>query len=220
MNGDDAELVAAPGVLDARVKAEFPGLSLLWLTVAGRVRDSPREVKRRLRELSSRYRGAVVVAMRTQAIPHAYRALYRQIGLDPDATRIPSEEAAVERLLHGGFASRNHLDDACLIALIETGVPVWALDAEHVAPGGLGIRAAGDGEHFGAGAHGPEIEPGSLVVADAATVHAPLFGAVASDARPTVRSTHLVLFTVGAPGVPAIHLEEALWSAVEVLRRV
>ncbi len=220
MSADDTELVAAPGFLDARVKAEFPGLSLLWLTVAGRVRDTPREVRRRLRELSSRYRGAAVVAMRTQATPHAYRALYRQIGLDPDVTRIPSEEAAVQRLLHGGFVSRNQLDDACLIALIETGVPVWALDAERVEAGGLGIRTAAGGERFGAGADGPEIEPGTLVVADAATLHAPLFGAVASDARPSLRTTHIALFSVGAPGVPAIHLEEALWTAVEVLRRV
>ena len=48
--------------------------------------------------------------MRTQPIPHAYRAFFRQIGLDPDIDRIPSEEAAVARLLHGGFRSEDLID--------------------------------------------------------------------------------------------------------------
>ena len=94
------------------------------------MRDSPPELKRRLLDLSSRYRGASVVAMRTQPIPHAYRSFFRQIGLDPDVTRIPSEEAAVARLLHGQFRPENLIDDALLIAVVETGVPVWALDGE------------------------------------------------------------------------------------------
>ena len=89
MSRDDAELVSAPGAIDPQVQAEFPGLALQWLTVRGGVRVSPREVKRTLRQLSSRYRGASVVAMRTQSVTHAYRALYRQIGLDPDVTGFP-----------------------------------------------------------------------------------------------------------------------------------
>ena len=35
--------------------------------------------------------------MRTKPIPQAYRAFFRQIGLDPDVDRIPSEEAARRR---------------------------------------------------------------------------------------------------------------------------
>ena len=64
------------------------------------------------------------------------------------------------------------------------------------------------------------LEPGTLVVADAARVHAPLFGEVAPGHAPTARSTHIALFSVGVPGVPAIHVEEALWVAVEVLGSV
>ena len=94
-----------------------------------------------MRELSDRYRGAGVVAMRTQPIPHAYRTFFRQVGVDPDAARIPSEAAAVGRLLKGGFEARDAVADALLIALVETGVPVWALDADVVDCGSLGIRA-------------------------------------------------------------------------------
>ena len=115
--------------------------------------------------------------MRTQPIPHAYRAFFRQIGLDPDASRIPSEEAAVARLLQGGFRSRDLLADALLIALVETGVPVWALDADLVDAGGLGIRTTVTGERFGS-VESP-LPEGRLVVADAHRAHALLFGPMA-----------------------------------------
>src|SRR5579859_1114449 len=148
---DETELHAAEGSIAPELAAEFPGLRLLWVTVAAGLRASPKEIERRLRELSSRYRGDSVIAMRTQPIPQAYRVFFRQIGLDPDTTRIPSEAAAVERLMHGGFRSRDLIDDGCLIALIETGVPVWALDADLVAPGGLGLRPTVPGDRLGAG---------------------------------------------------------------------
>jgi DNA/RNA-binding domain of Phe-tRNA-synthetase-like protein len=168
-----------------------------------------------LRGLSNRYHGAGVVAMRTQPVPHAYRAFFRQIGLDPDANRIPSEEAALARLLQGGFYSRDLTADALLIALIETGVPVWALDAQQVDPGGLGIRSTVSGERFGSSAH--RLPAGRLVVADARRVQALLFGAIAPGHEPAQRCKRVVLFSVGVDGVPQIHIEEALWTAVEVL---
>lgn len=215
---DEVELDAAPGVVAPELKAEFPGLRLVWVTVSARLRASPREVRRRLRELSSRYRGEVVVAMRTQPVPHAYRAFFRHIGLDPDTNRIPSEAAAVQRLMHGGFRSRNLIDDARLIALIETGVPVWALDADLLAAGGLGIRLTARGERLGSGESSNELGPGRLAVVDSDRVHALLFEEVAPAHRPGRRTERVALYAVGVDGVPSIHLEEALWIAVDVLR--
>ena len=155
--------------------------------------------------------------MRTQPIPHAYRAFFRQIGLDPDATRLPSEEAAVARLLHGGFRSTELLADALLIALVETGVPVWALDADRVEAGGLGIRTTTRGERFGA--VGTRLPEGRLAVTDARQVHALLFGPIAPGHGADARTPRVALFAVGVEGVPAIHLEEALWISGEVLSR-
>jgi DNA/RNA-binding domain of Phe-tRNA-synthetase-like protein len=215
---DEIELNAAEGTVAPELRAEFPGLRLLWLTVASGLRASPREVKRRLRELSSRYRGEHVIAMRTQPIPHAYRVFYRQIGLDPDVTRIPSEAAAVDRLMHGGFKSRTLIDDACLIALIETGVPVWSLDADHLDAGGLGIRPTVKGDHLGTGEYSTELPTGRLAVADPARVHALLFEPVAPGHRVGRRTERVALFAIGVDGVPTIHLEEALWIAVEAAR--
>jgi len=208
---------SASGQVTAELQAEFPGLRLRWTALDARVRPSSHELRRRLRTLSDRRAGAGVVAMRTQPIPHAYRAFFRQVGLDPDAARIPSEEAAVRRLLQGGFQSRDTLNDALLIALIETGVPVWALDARVVDPRSLGIRVAEIGDRLGSAAGAAALPVGQLVVADAARVHATLFGEPAPGHAPGNGNGRIVLYAVAVDGVPAIHVEEALWVATDVL---
>lgn len=217
MSGD-LELAAAPGFVEPRLRAEFPGLSLAWLTVETRTGSSPRWVVQRLRALSDRVHGTSVVAMRTQPIPHAYRVFFHQIGLDPDSARIPSEEAAVARLLHGGFRSTDLLSDAIMIALVETGVPIWALKADLVDAGGLGIRTTSEGESFGAASRA--LPAGRLAIADAAQVHALLFGPLAPGHSADARTRRVALFAVGVEGVPAIHIEEALWTAAEALSSV
>lgn len=214
MSGDP-ELLAAPGYIEPAVREEFPGLTLRWLTVPGPIGATPPEVKRHLRALSNRLIGSSVITMRTHPIPHAYRSFFRQVGLDPDTTRIPSEEAAVARLMQGGFRSDGLLNDALLIALVETGVPVWALDGERVDPGGPGIRTTQAGERFGIG--GSQLPAGHLVVGDARRVHALLFGAIAPGHGAGPRARSVVLFAVGVQGVPDIHIEEALWQCSEML---
>jgi DNA/RNA-binding domain of Phe-tRNA-synthetase-like protein len=207
----------ASGVIAPELSAEFPGLRLHWTALDGRLGVSQPELRRRLRTLSDRYLGAGVVAMRTQPIPHAYRAFFRQVGVDPDAARIPAEEAAVRRLVQGRFQSRDNLHDALLIALIETGVPVWALDAHAVDLDSLGIRLSAAGERLGSAGAGAPLVAGQLVVADASSVHATLFGTPAAEHAPSAQTRRLVLFAVAVEGVPAIHVEEALWVAVEAL---
>ena len=90
------------------------------------------------------------MSVRREPVPAAYRVFFRQIGLDPDVARTPIEAAVLERMLHGGFLSGGLLADVLLIALVDTGVPVWALDAEAV-DGPLGIRASREGERLGPG---------------------------------------------------------------------
>lgn len=217
---EEVELRAAPGFIAPELRDEFPALRLDWVTVAATKAPTPREVKRRLRMMSNRYRGASVVAMRTQPIPQAYRSFFHQIGLDPDVRRIPSEQAAVNRLLAGQFVSSNLVDDARLIALIETGVPVWALDATHVDAGGLGIRMTVAGDRLGSGEYANHLPPGRLAVADAQRVHALLFDEVAASHAVSSHTRRVALYAVSVDGVPAIHIEEALWMAVEVLSAV
>ena len=113
----------------------------------------------------------------------------------------------LERLKRGGFKSRNLLDDAITIAVIETSVPVWALDGAAVA-GALRLRAA---------AAGDGMPGGRLVVADDARPLAVLFGDVVAGAGVTQRTREMVLFTVAVPGVPPIHVEEALWTVWDIV---
>jgi DNA/RNA-binding domain of Phe-tRNA-synthetase-like protein len=204
-------------VIDPRVAAEFPGLVLPFSRARIRPGRSPAALRDRLRALSDRYVGSRAVTLRTQPITRAYRSFFRQIGLDPDVTRVPSEAAAVQRLAHGGFPSRDCLHDALLIALIETGVAVWALDAGIVDTTTLGIRVTSGADVLGRGRRTAGLDAGRLVIADADAVHALLFGPVAEGQGPGAATREVVLFTVGVSGVPRLALGEALWLAGELL---
>jgi DNA/RNA-binding domain of Phe-tRNA-synthetase-like protein len=214
---EEVDLYAAPGWIEPRLHAEFPRLALEWLTVDAPRGADPRALRAHLRALSSRYRGDTVVAIRQQPVGHAYRVFFREIGLDPDVTRIPLEEAALARLVYGQFVARGLLDDALLIALVETGVGVWALDADRVDVGGLGIRLSVEGDRLGSAEHASHLRDGRLVVADAESVHAILFGEIAPGHAASADTERLALFAVRVEGVPQIHVEEALWICVEAL---
>jgi len=213
---DDADPQTRAGWVDTELLEEFPELRLFTVEVPAPPRRSTAALRGQLRTLSSRFNGAHAITMRRQPIPHAYRVFYRHIGLDPDTTRTPIEAAAVERLMRGGFESRSRLDDALLLALVETGVPVWALDAATL-DGPLGIRPARDGERLGSGDLADELPSGRLVVADAAGPVAILFGELAPSSTPGVQTRDLQIFTVQVAGVPAIHVEEALWTCASAL---
>lgn len=213
----DQELETAEGFVTPDVRMEFPGLRLRWLRLETRPPLDAREVRSRLRQLSDRGHGAGVVAMRTRPIHRAYRAFFRQTGLDPDVQRPPAEQAAASRLMRGELSAPDALGGALLIALVETGVPVWALDGESIHHRGLGIRQTGEGERMGEGSHDAALRPGRLVVADEASIHGLLFGSLAAGHEPGRSTRRLALFSVGVGGVPDIHVEEALWVAVEAL---
>lgn len=192
------------GAVGAELRAEFPGLRVRWAHVPVAPGSSPAGVRRRLAELSNRYRGAGVIAMRSQPVAQAFRTFYRQIGLDPDVHRIPSEAAAVARLLHGGFQSIDLISDAPLIALLETGVPVWAIDGDAAPVESLELRVAPD-------------RAGSLVIADGDRVLSILFDAPAPELAPRSRTRSVVVYAVAVDGVPEIHLQEAMWVCLDLL---
>ncbi len=191
------EPVVHAGDVEAEIADEPPGLGLRWcaFAVSGDVtRRSPEPLRERLRGLSDRHRGATAIALRSRSIPHAYRALFRHLGLDPDEQRIPVEALMLERLQRGAYRSRGLLSDALTVATLDTEVGGWALDGQ----GPLCLRRDGD----------------RIVVAGGAGVVARLFSsppAVSSDAR------SLVLYAIAAPGVPRIAVEEALLVAWDII---
>ncbi|HTA13664.1 MAG TPA: hypothetical protein VK781_02255 [Solirubrobacteraceae bacterium] len=203
------------GWCEREVQQELPGLGLMSATVelapgSSLTGSSTTAILQRLRELSNRWRGARAVNVRQEAIPAAYRVFFRHIGLDPDITRTPIEAAVLERMLDGGFLSEGLLADILTIALIDTAVPVWALDADTV-NGPLGIRLSRVEERLGAGTEGPNLGGGRLVVADADSALAILFEGPAPGHEPTSDTRRLSLFAVQVAGVPALHVEETLW---------
>jgi hypothetical protein len=206
------------------VGEELPGLQLLICEArraSGRTLSgaSPPEVRERLRELSNRFRGARAVAIRREPVPSAYRVFFRHVGLEPDIARTPIEAALLERMLNGGFPTRGLLEDVLLTALLDTGVPVWALDAQSL-DGRLGIRVTHEGERLGRMGDGPVLPPGRLVIADSSAAIAVLFGELAPGHEARAGTHAVTLFAVQVAGVPTLFVEEALWSCRASLERL
>ncbi len=199
------------GWVAPHIEAEFPGLGIAWVEIDARPRRSPEPVRRRLRDLSDRFYGSHAIHLRERPIPWAYRVFFRQIGLDPDRTRTPVEQLALDRLHDGAFAGKGIPADAITIATIETGVALRAFDAERL-EGRLCIRDTAPGETL-PGKTG-ELAQGTLTIADDRTPLALLFGedsperaAVGPDAR------RIAIVAVQVKGVPQASVDEALWIA-------
>jgi DNA/RNA-binding domain of Phe-tRNA-synthetase-like protein len=207
------ELELSEGWVEAELAEEFPQLGIVHAPLEARSGRSPLEVKERLRELANRYTGGRVIHMRQDAVPWAYRVFARQVGLDPDTDRTPVEAIALERLRHGGLKSENLLDDALTIAICETGVPVFALDADKV-EGEPGLRLSRPGERL-AGVR--PLSARQIVVADDLRPVAIVLGEVSHAAGVTPETERMVLCALRVKGVPEIALEEALWTTAEVL---
>ena len=105
-----------------------------------------------------------------------------------------------------------------LIALIDTGVPVWALDAESV-DGQLGIRASREGEPLGRAADAPRCQPGAWSSPIGSSALAVLFGELAPGHVPRAATRRLTLFAVQVAGVPTLYAEEALWTCRAALEQ-
>jgi len=210
------ELDLQRGWVADELSAEFPELRLVHGRVPVQPGKSPRAVKDRLRFLSDRFTGAKAVAMRQQPIPQAYRVFFRHVGSDPDTQRTPIEGIALERMRAGHFKSRNLVDDALLIATLETSVPVYAFDAGRL-EGELGLRVSHPGESLGTG-DGRPLHRGQVVIADEARSLAILFVEVASGHGVHPSSREMVLAGVQVKGVPDVSVEEALWTAADIVQ--
>jgi DNA/RNA-binding domain of Phe-tRNA-synthetase-like protein len=209
--GDDLGWQPAPeqGWVAPHLAAEFPGLGIASIGLDGRPGKSPEVIRRRLRDLSDRFYGSHAIHLRERPIPWAYRVFFRQIGLDPDRTRTPVEQLALERLQDGAFRSRGLPQDALTIATVETGVALRAFDGEQV--GRLCIRDAAPGESL-PGRPG-ELEQGTLVIADERGPVGLLFGEPTDWDGIEQVSRRLTIVAVQVDGVPQIAVDEALWMA-------
>jgi DNA/RNA-binding domain of Phe-tRNA-synthetase-like protein len=210
----DSDLSREPtpeqGWVAPHIAAEFPGLGIAWVEVDGPHSRSPEPVRRRLRDLSDRFYGSHAIHMRERPIPWAYRVFFRQIGLDPDRTRTPVEQLALERLHDGAYVSRGMPADALAIATIETGVALCAFDIERL-EGRLCIRDSAPGEAL-PGKPG-ELAQGTLTIADERKPLALLFGGSADETHIDPGARRIAVVAVQVKGVPQASVDEALWIA-------
>ncbi|MEX0972096.1 MAG: phenylalanine--tRNA ligase beta subunit-related protein [Solirubrobacterales bacterium] len=210
----DLEPTSSLGWVAPHVAAEFPGLGLSSIAVEARPRRSPRPVARRLGELSNRFYGSHAIHLRERPVPCAYRVFFRQIGLDPDRTRTPIEQFALERLQRGAFKARGLPDDALTIATVETGIALRAFDADRIV-GALCIRDSAPGESL-AGRPG-KLAHGTLVIADERGPAGLLFGATAEDREVSRESRRIAIAAIQVEGVPQLAVDEALWLVAGTL---
>ena len=185
------------GLVSEAVAAEHPGLWLAWTEVEAAPAPTPRELRDRLRRMADRMTGAEAIVMRQREVPHAHRVFFRHIGLDPDIVRTPVEALVLRRMSEGGLRPQGLIADALNVAVLETGVGVWAFD------GLVGV---------------PRIEQdgGRLVLADDGGRLALLFG---EPERGVVSKTtrRIALVAIAVPGVADLFVHEALWTAWDIL---
>lgn len=206
--------MARQGRVAPHLEQEFPGLGIAWIEVEGRPGRSPDPVRRRLRELSDRFYGSHAVHLRERPIPWAYRVFYRQIGLDPDHTRTPVEQLALDRLRDGAFKSAGMPADALTLATVETGIALRAFDADRI-EGELRVRDSAEDEKL-AGRPG-ELAAGTLVIADERLPVGLLFGATAEGLEVGKGTRRFAVVATQVGGIPQIAVDEALQIAAATL---
>ncbi|HZO58757.1 MAG TPA: B3/4 domain-containing protein [Solirubrobacterales bacterium] len=210
----EAEAPLRRGWVEPALRTEFSGLGIAVAEVAAQSRRSPAGVKQRLKHLSDITHGGRALAQRREPIASAYRIFFRQIGIDPEDIRPPAEAAMLERMRAGRFKSRNTVDDAITVALVETGVYVRAFDAAQV-QGDLGLRVSVPGERLGG--DGLELPGGTLVIADEQRAIGLIFGDTAPGRGVSPDTRRMALGAVQVPGVPDISVEEAMWICSDIL---
>ena len=210
----EAETPPQRGWVEPALRNEFPGLALVLAEVHARSGRSPDGVKRRLRHLSDITHGGRALAQRREPIASAYRIFFRQIGIDPENFRPPGEAAMLERMRAGRFKSRNTLDDALTVAVVETGVAVRAFDADRI-QGDVGLRVSRREEKLGG--DGLELPEGTIVISDERHALALIFGDTAPERGVSPDTARIALCAVQVGGVPDINVEEALWICSDIL---
>lgn len=197
------------------LRASFPELALWTTTIDGGARRSSAGVRRRLEEAAPRLTAAAAIGARGESLPWAYRVFARRLGSDPDDLRDPVELAALHRGPNATPESSGLPGDALLIAAGQTGVPVYAFDADEL-DGDLWLRAARAGETLGRSRR--TIGEGRPVIADTTRAVAEPFGASATLAPVTADTQRTALVALQAKGIAEASVEEVLWIVVEIMR--
>jgi TetR/AcrR family transcriptional regulator len=197
------------------LRDDFPELALWTAEVATAPGPSPEAVVRRLAAPRTSLPIASAIGSRGESTPWAYRVFARRLGVDPEAPERAAEAAALHLGRLDAAAATGLPDDALLIAVAETGVPVLAFDADRL-DGELWLRPAVDGERLGSA--GLPVTAGRPLIADRTRALAVPFGSSDPGAAVTGGTERMAFAAVQVKGVPDVSMEEALWTVVEIIR--
>jgi TetR/AcrR family transcriptional regulator len=201
--------------VEGSLREEFPELALWTAEVHAGTGDSPPAVRRRLDDTTRRLTAAAAIGDRGESTPWAYRVFARRLGIDPDEPQRAVEAAALRKGAGEWPPAGDLVEDALLIAVAQTGVPVLAFDAAEL-DGELWLRRARAGERLAGDSRAiPEGRP--VLSATVRAVAAP-FGPVDAAAPVTAGTERIALAALQVKGVPEMSVEEALWTVVEILR--
>lgn len=189
------------GWIDHRVAAEFPDLDLRYVVLETGLEPSPPEMRGQLADMSTRFRGPQAMSLPSKPVPSAYRAFFRQVGLDPEVVRNPAEAVSYDRIMRGTFRSYNRVADAIVATIVETHIALGALDADTLSEP-LGIRPGDDGV---------------LNIVDADHTIGALFDRPLAEFEPTLHTRRIAITAVGVAGVHAWQLDYALWRVADLL---
>lgn len=192
------------------VALHYPYLHLYVVEVPNEPSTRARhDLAERLGRLAERIGGPQVLRQHEQEVPHAFRKLYQQTGLDPGVHLTPIDAVLQERIAYGMFRSMGLVDDALKVALLETGVPVWAADSSALS-GELVLQM-------------PDVDPDAgrpsavpFVADDRGTI-APVGNAPDQPHAVGRKTKDLTLFALQCDGISTMHVQESLWLAQSLI---
>ena len=197
----EAETPLRRGWVEPALRAEFSGLALVLAEVDGAVaaqpagrEGAPASTSRTSPTGRGRWPSAASRSRRPTASSSA-----RSASTPRTSGRRPRPRCS-SGCGPGRFKSRNTLDDGLTVAIVETGVPVRAFDADRI-QGDLGLRVSQPRENASAGT-GSSCREGTIVIADER--HA--IGAGVRRHRPgrgvSPETRRMLLCAVQVPGRP------------------
>jgi TetR/AcrR family transcriptional regulator len=176
------------------LRTDFPELALWTAEVSAKPGESPNQVIQRLSDPAPSL--AEAEGARRESTPWAYRVLARQLKAQPLPPRSATESQGLP-------------EDALTIATAQTGVPLLAFDTAKL-EGELALRRARAGEQL--------ADEDQVVIADREKPVAILLGPQADERQVSAKTERITLAAIQAKGVPTLAVEEALWTAIEIMR--
>jgi len=159
--------------------------------------------------------------LKNNPVVRAYRDFFWSLDIDPTKIR-PSGEALLRRVLQGkGIPKISNVVDAYNLASLKTIIPLSGYDLDIISPP-LTIRFSNENEIFqGIGMSEPKkLERRMLVLTDQKGILCVYPYRDADATKITEKTRNVLIVGYGAPKIATEKLEEAVETALKLIRRV